>query len=272
MSLVDVVIPCYNESALAVRLTILAVKSQSMPPARVTLVDDCSDDDAVSELAPTLGVDLLRLPENAGIAAARNTGIRHGSSPFIACINVEVLPEPGYIETCSAYMDEHPNVGVVAVRTLPEDLRAIRTRWRMLYHEAHYPTNSGKVDWGSGHALFFRREAIERIGGFDERRGKAGEDLDACWRLQSAGWEVHFVANTGCVSIQEDSWRTLARAEYNRSVWRANAGNGILRGLTIATNRLAQRSVRHLVFLRWRMLPVELSVYWHVLPFIWRHR
>ena len=118
----------------------------------------------------------------------------------------------------------------------------------------------------------FRSQALKAIGGFDERMRKAGEDVDVCFRLQAAGWEVHFVAETSAISIQQDTLRALARAEYNRAIYRAEKGNGFWRGLGIAANRMIQRSLRHVFFLRWPLLVVEPGVFFHQLRAIWRHR
>jgi GT2 family glycosyltransferase len=142
----------------------------------------------------------------------------------------------------------------------------------MHYQEAPYPSTSGPIPWGTGHVLLFRTEAMRAVGGFDESRRKAGEDVDICFRIAAAGWEVHFVAETGAVSMQHDSLPVLARAEYNRSVYRAETGNGFWRGLGIAANRMIQRSLRHVIFGRWSLLLVEPGVFYHQLPRIWRQR
>ena len=41
-----------------------------------------------------------------------------------------------------------------------------------------------------GTALLLRRQAVEEVGGFDERFFMFNEEIDLCWRLQHAGWQV----------------------------------------------------------------------------------
>lgn len=267
---IDVVMPGYNEDPAAVDLTVRAVMAQSWPAATVTIVDDCSREPIAPSSDPRVRV--IRLPCNSGVSAARNEGAKHARSPIIAFLNIEVIPRGDWLEVCARYLMDHPRVGVVAVKTVPEDLRSARTRWRLRYQEVPYPLTTGPIDWGTGHALIFRAEAFSASGGFDESMRKAGEDVDICRRLRPLGWDVHFVAETGCTSVQQDSLRTLAKAEYNRFTWRADTGNGLLRGIAICTSRAAQRGARHLIFLRWSLLPVEVGLWFVGLGFAWRHR
>jgi GT2 family glycosyltransferase len=52
-----------------------------------------------------------------------------------------------------------------------------------------------------GAALAIRREAFEAIGGFDESFFMYFEDADLCYRLQAAGWEVHFTPAATLVHV-----------------------------------------------------------------------
>src|SRR5208283_4966184 len=92
---VDIIIPVYKERPDALAATIFACLHQSYPVSRIFVVDDGSPE-PVS--LPDLGrfsskVFLIRLAENQGISAARNSGIAHSNSPFLACVNSEVLPQ-----------------------------------------------------------------------------------------------------------------------------------------------------------------------------------
>src|SRR5204863_3194375 len=40
--------------------------------------------------------------------------------------------------------------------------------------------------------MAFRKDALEEVGGFDERFRVAGDDVDVCWQLQRRGWTLGY--------------------------------------------------------------------------------
>src|SRR5437868_1112840 len=109
---VDAVIPVYGERAEALDATLRACCQQSHQFQKIIIVDDGSPRPVTlptwAESAPN--ISLLRLPQNRGISGARNYGIAHCHAPFLACINVEVLPDPDWLVTCIEYLLLRPQV------------------------------------------------------------------------------------------------------------------------------------------------------------------
>jgi N-acetylglucosaminyl-diphospho-decaprenol L-rhamnosyltransferase len=92
------------------------------------------------------------------------------------------------------------------------------------YRELHAdPARSRTVDWVSGAAIWLRRDALDEVGGWDERYFMYMEDVDLCWRLRRAGWEVAYEPTGSVVHVQGVSasrrpFRMLI--EHHRSAWR----------------------------------------------------
>ncbi len=63
-------------------------------------------------------------------------------------------------------------------------------------------------DWVSGACLLARREALEAVGGFDERFFLYEEDADLCRRLRVAGWRVVF---TPAAEVRHRLGHSMAR-------------------------------------------------------------
>jgi N-acetylglucosaminyl-diphospho-decaprenol L-rhamnosyltransferase len=93
-------------------------------------------------------------------------------------------------------------------------------RYRALDADAAKPRD---VDWLSGSAMWFRRAALDAVGGWDERYFMYMEDLDLCTRLRAAHWRVVYEPAGEIVHVQGAStsrrpYRMIA--EHHRSAWR----------------------------------------------------
>jgi glycosyltransferase involved in cell wall biosynthesis len=269
---VDVVLTAYNEAPHAIAATLDAIARQSHRAESVRLVDDASPVPVADVISVREGVEVIRLDRNAGIAAARNRGIAAGRAPFVACINIDVLPEARYLEACANYLVAHSDVALLSVRLDLSDAATPHGRWRRLVQEPRYPKTTGPVGWAAGHALFLRRTALEQVGGFDTARRLAGEDVDLCFRLRRAGFGVHFIGEVRCRSIQSDTVDTFGRAEYNRSCVRGAAPEPFLRSAGILAARSAQRLAIQVIRRDLRLVPVELGVLRAALGEAWRRR
>jgi len=113
--MIEVVIPAYN-AAPFLRATLESVAAQTMPPARVTVVDDRSTD-GTADLARACAEALrdrvaIRVLPNAGPqgpAAGRNTAIRATDAPLIALLDADDLFDPTHHERLSALLRTAPD-------------------------------------------------------------------------------------------------------------------------------------------------------------------
>jgi N-acetylglucosaminyl-diphospho-decaprenol L-rhamnosyltransferase len=93
-------------------------------------------------------------------------------------------------------------------------------RYRQLDAE---PSRVRDVDWLSGSAIWFRRSAIESIGGWDDGYFMYCEDLDVCWRLRRLGWRVVYdprgeVVHVHAASTDAHPYRMIVA--HHRSAYR----------------------------------------------------
>ena len=88
MKKVSVILPAYNR-AHTLKRAIDSVLTQDYPDLELIVVDDCSVDNT-QELMLSIKDDRLhyvRLPENKGIAVARNTGLGYATGEYIAFLD-----------------------------------------------------------------------------------------------------------------------------------------------------------------------------------------
>jgi cellulose synthase/poly-beta-1,6-N-acetylglucosamine synthase-like glycosyltransferase len=259
---VEVVVPVYKERPEDVQATLAALLAQTQMVSKIYVIDDCSPIPVVlpEEFQNHERVCLVRVEKNGGISAARNFGIEKCKAPFLACVNCEVLLAKDWIAACAKYLASDIQFGVAYTRMVPYRPESLLSRWRMRFQEPSFPDVSGRSPFAPGHAMMFRREAIERVGGFDVRM-RCDEDSDICIRIDRAGWQTQFVADSECVSIQRDTLTQLARKELTRSDWESPEDYFIGRFILFRIKWTLVRMARNFVKLRFHFLPVDFAVF-----------
>lgn len=226
---VSVVVPTHGRAERCERL-LLALVKQSLEPDlfEVIVVDDASPDDTperVERLRASVPYRLrsLRLDVNSGPAVARNAGWRAASAELIAFIDDDCVPETDWLRAGLETMLRDARVGVCQGRTVPPEsyYTEPQERW---HHIQDLPSTSPYFE---GCNIFYRKEALESAGGFDEEINWWGEDTALGWEVLRRGWAradgtravaVHDVSNRGWAWWFNSAWleRNLIRlaAEY----------------------------------------------------------
>ncbi|WP_225835892.1 mycofactocin biosynthesis glycosyltransferase MftF [Streptomyces sp. NK08204] len=164
----------------------------------VLVVDDGSTCPAdPGRVARAHGAELLAHPRNLGPAAARNTGLRHARTPYVAFCDSDVVPEPGWLAVLLAQFAD-PAVALAAPRVvaLPVSEPGLLDR----YEEMRSPLDMGggegpvvpvsALSYVPSATIVVRRVAVGA--GFDDSM-RVGEDVDLCMRLHEAGWRLRYV-------------------------------------------------------------------------------
>ncbi len=117
--LVSVVIPYYNR-ADTIDETINSLVNQTYKDFEVIVVDDGSPDAQSVEKLKTIEEAMSEIlnftvthQENAGVAGARNTGIRHAHGKYIVCLDSDDVLTPTYIEKCVLVLETDPDCALV---------------------------------------------------------------------------------------------------------------------------------------------------------------
>lgn len=175
---VDVVIPTLGRPSLGALLAALADVG-----GRVIVVDDRRD--AREPLAVPVGTVVVR-GRGAGPAAARNVGWREAGTEWVAFLDDDVLPPPGWYDALLTDLAAvGPEVGGsqgAVVVPLPRDRRP--TDWE------RNVAGLERARWATAD-LAYRRSVLEEVGGFDERFPRAyREDADLGLRVVGAGYRI----------------------------------------------------------------------------------
>lgn len=107
---ISAVLPLYNGSAYIAE-AIEAVLAQSTPAAKVIVVDDCSTDDGrhVAEWYRDR-VTVVSTARNSGVQVARNIGIAHAPTEWVALCDHDDIWAPEYLAKLSDLLDSEPGI------------------------------------------------------------------------------------------------------------------------------------------------------------------
>ncbi|RMF70692.1 MAG: glycosyltransferase, partial [Planctomycetota bacterium] len=109
---VAVVIPCYNHGAF-LREAIESVRAQSYDRVECVVVNDGSTDPATLKALAEAEREGARVihQENAGLAAARNAGVRATDASFFAPLDADDRIEPEFVESLLQPLLDEPALG-----------------------------------------------------------------------------------------------------------------------------------------------------------------
>jgi HAD superfamily hydrolase (TIGR01662 family) len=229
----DVVIPTAGRPSLDVLLASLGAADGPLPERLVIVDDRPRTEPALAPRVPAAlaGVTIVVRCGGRGPAAARNAGWRAGRAPWVAFLDDDVLPPPGWRAELAADLArlDPRTVASQGVLRVPLPRDAATTDWQ------RNVAGLEEARWATAD-MALRRAALEAVGGFDERFPRAyREDSDLGLRLTARGLALavgrrqvlHPVPDADrWVSLRKQAGNAddaLMRALHGRA-WRSQAG------------------------------------------------
>lgn len=202
----------------------------------IFVVDNAStDDSAVMVRTRFPWVKLIQNRENVGFAQANNQALAKSAGRYVLLLNSDTKLHPGALEQLVDFMDVHPSAGAVGPRLLNGDgtlqpschplLTPEREFWRLmflnaLWRRATYPMQlwdtqrPRRVEVIKGACLLLRRTALDQVGFLDDSYFMYTEEMDLCYRLAQADWELWFLPQAIVTHYGEASSRQAAERMY----------------------------------------------------------
>lgn len=209
----------------------------------IIVVDNNSTDGSVDMIHtqfPT--VRLIENQQNVGFTQANNQALAASCGRYVLLLNSDTEVQPGALDAMVHFMDAHPAAGVAGAHLLNPDgsFQASHTDFPTLWREIltlsglgrtllrpSYPSYGPEVERGprrvgyiEGACLLARRKVVDQVGGLDEGFFMYAEEVDWCYRMKQAGWEVWYLPEVRIVHHGGGSSRqrkTRMEAELYRS-------------------------------------------------------
>lgn len=193
--------------------------SADAPPGgmEIIVVDNASADGSVEMVSGKYPqVILLPCNENLGFSAANNRGSAVARGEYLLFLNSDTVVESNALANPLAYLRENPQIGALTVRLVypngerdPDNHRGFPTPWNAMCHFSglsrlfpRSPRFNGYFlsyeDFSQVHGvpviagsyMMMPRALDQQLGGWDETYFFYGEDIDYCYRIHAAGYEI----------------------------------------------------------------------------------
>lgn len=191
---VSVVMSVYNSSRY-LESAIDSILGQTYDDFEFLVINDGSTDDTQKILAsyddPRIVV--LDNKRNLGLAASLNRGVSIARGEYIARQDADDVSYPQRLTNQVAYLDAHPQVGVVGTTTewIDDDNNVVRVWRQPTGNPAIHETLLKHCCLIHGSTMF-RRRCFEEMGGYNSAM-RTGQDYDL-WLRMSDSWDMGCLA------------------------------------------------------------------------------
>lgn len=209
-----------------------ALEEQTFRDFEVVVVDN-SGKHLAGRVKRGRSVRLIENDRNLGFGAAINQGMQVSGGRFLATLNDDAAPSPGWLAALVRTMAAHPEAGMCASRIRLAGTGLLDSAGMLICADGSSKQRGHgqrpeefdaeeEVLFPSACAALYRRQMLEETGGFDESFFLYSEDADLGLRARWAGWRCIYVPDA------------IVDHRYSHTAGRASA----LKAYLVERNRL----------------------------------
>ena len=174
----------------------------------VIVIDDNSTDNSLAILQKKFSCETrlktISLKQSSGAAKARNIGFQKSSGQYLLFLDNDTKIKPGWLEEVINFFEVFPQTGFAQAKILTMGTNRFDYAgdflgpFGFLIERSRGAQDHGQFDKSDkifalkSAAMLARREAFEKVGGFDDDYQYLIEDTDIAWRAWLAGFEIRF--------------------------------------------------------------------------------
>lgn len=189
-----------------------SVLASTYPNKKIIVADNASTDDSIQLLQHNFpAVQILLNLNNDGFAGGYNWALQKVKADYYVLLNSDVEVTPNWIEPIIELMETDTTIAACQPKIL-----SWHNKTQFEYAGAcggyidslGYPFNRGrvfdvceqdqqqyntpqKIFWATGAAMFVRSTIFHQLNGFDASFFAHMEEIDLCWRMQLAGYNIY---------------------------------------------------------------------------------
>lgn len=215
----------------------------------IMVVDNNSSDNSVRMIKYDFPqVKIIENKANLGFTKANNQAIRSANGRYIMLMNPDTEIMDNSLHKMLQFMEDHKDCGALGCRLLNSDgslQRSCRTfpslevmLYNVLFLDSFFPRSrlfgkyfmtwwdfdsTREVDQPMGSALMIRKDALDKVGLFDENIFIWFDEVDLCYRIKKAGWRIYFTPEaqiTHHLSQSFKQWKNIPQIIKGAILWR----------------------------------------------------
>jgi N-acetylglucosaminyl-diphospho-decaprenol L-rhamnosyltransferase len=198
---------------------------QTLKAEKIVVVNNGTSSESKEKLKQYSNIQIIDASENLGYARAANLGISNTETNIIATLNPDIILETDCAQIIVDTMSQNSQIAAVgpliyetngsvypsarkdpgikvaighAILSLFTKNNKYSREYRNIDIDKDNPSN---VDWLSGAAIFLSRDALDKVGMWDERFFMYCEDIDLCNSLRTKGYECIFEPRAKIVHV-----------------------------------------------------------------------
>lgn len=187
------------------KLCLASLKKLDYPNYEVIVVDNGSEDGSKPYFEKQKDIVYVDLPKNLGFTGGHLKAAEAAKGEYLAILNNDLVVDPEWLNRCLETFQRHPKAGVVGGKSFKwndqnkafdsdneyyafqeVDPKTGYTR-TLLVGEEERP-----VDSISGAALLIKKEALNKVGYFDDRFFAYYEETDLIARMLRGGYKAYY--------------------------------------------------------------------------------
>ncbi|MFC4263871.1 glycosyltransferase family 2 protein [Ferruginibacter yonginensis] len=179
---------------------------------KVIVADNASTDDSISFLKTHYPqIEIIINPTNEGFAKGYNTALQQVTADYYVLLNSDVEVTPSWMEPVISLMENDKSIAACQPKILDYNNKQLFeyagaaggfidkfgypfARGRIMEHiekDVQQYDDATACFWATGAALFVKASLYHQLGGLDEYFFAHQEEIDFCWRLQNAGYQIY---------------------------------------------------------------------------------
>lgn len=232
--LISVILVSYNTAKMTIDALDTLFASETTFNTEVVIIDNASSDDSVSLIKQHYpDITLIENQKNVGFGRANNQALDVIKGDYVLLLNTDAFVAKDTLQKTVDYMENNPKCGLLGVRLIgrdgdlqpscrffptPFNIFAQRLGLNRLFPNISVVDNvdtdhnvTQACDWVPGCYYLLRKEVVDTVGLFDPLYFLYSEEVDHCYAIKKAGWEVMYYADTNVVHIGGESAKSVGK-------------------------------------------------------------